>query len=429
MTTILRNRSNNSTKDEEKDNEENKMRINTAKAVSKAVAGASVAASVPVVVTIPPTSTSTNNKIQSGIPPWHTIILLLIILILLIGNLPTTQSLDDYATLQIITKTKFPLYLSMKGLGYLRLLIGGIALSLTLHLCLLKDGWELMPNYLPKYTKLQHVKLRLQGFGTLCPFTSISWFILGIGFVLRGLLCLIYVNYHVSEDNGLILNYILQENNSWLLRITFILWELTGPYAVLTSSVVKYVIWPAALRSQQIQSNSNSNSPNNSRKHNLAGYRNQLQHNWNSIFSLLEVTVFGGIPVCLYHITIPILVGCLYMILTWLLGIYYHFGYNNKTNSKDTKKTSVGPQYIYFFMDTSMGILTTYCMVGLLFAMMTIYLFFSVIIQILDTGGGSGGGSGSGSGSGSGDNDTEDSLIVNIIFLIIGILVVCRFRD
>jgi len=244
-------------------------------------------------------------------------------------------------------------------------------------------------------------------------------------------------DHDVNNSNGPIINYIVKEKSTWLLRITFILWELTGPYAVLTSSVVKYVIWPAALRSQ-IQSNSNSNSPNNTRKHNLAGYRNQLQHNWNSIFSLLEVTVFGGIPVCLYHITIPILVGCLYMILTWLLGIYYHFGYNTKTNStKDSKKETktnsaaigsvVGPQYIYFFMDTSMGIITTYCMVGLLFAMMTIYLFFSVIIQLLDTGGG---GSGGGSGSGSGDNnDTEDSLLVNIIFLIIGILVVCRFRD
>ena len=192
MTTILRNRSNNSTKDYEKDNEENKMRINTAKAVSKAVA-ASVAVAVPVVVKIPSTSTNNNKIVQSGIPPWHTIILLLIILILLIGNLPTIQSLDDYATLQIITNSKFPQYLSIKGLGYIRLFIGSIALLLTLHLCFLKDGWELMPNYLPKYTKLQHVKLRLQGFGTLCPFTSISWFILGLGFVLRGLLCLSYV--------------------------------------------------------------------------------------------------------------------------------------------------------------------------------------------------------------------------------------------
>merc|ERR1711957_927455 len=114
----------------------------------------------------------------------------------------------------------------------------------------------------------QHVKLRLQGLGTLCPFTSISWFILGIGFVLRGLLCLIYVTYHnedgedhdVNNSNyGPIINYIVKEKSTWLLRITFVLWELTGPYAVLTSSVVKYVIWPAALRSQQ--SNSNSNSP------------------------------------------------------------------------------------------------------------------------------------------------------------------------
>jgi preprotein translocase subunit SecG len=121
------------------------------------------------------------------------------------------------------------------------------------------------------------------------------------------------------------------------------------------------------------------------------------------------------------------------MIFTWLLGIYYFGNVGNTTsnNSKETKKAIViGPQYIYFFMDTSMGIITTYCMVGLLFAMMIICILFSLIIEILDTNS-----NGSGSGSGSSDNndtiesDEDNSLIVNIIFFLVGILLICRFRD
>jgi hypothetical protein len=200
---------------------------------------------------------------------------------------------------------------------------------------------------------------------------------------------------------------------------------------VLTSTVIKYVIWPAALRA-------GPESP-----HNLAGWRNQLQHNCNSIFSLLEVTLLGGIPVSLHHITLPIFVGCIYMILTWILGILYYFnsstlnntkGKNTKGNNTNTNKVVVGPQYIYFFMDTSMGIMTTYCMIGLLLAMMIIYILFSLVIKILNTDTDTGVGEGVGVGVGDIDNVEgvgvgKDSLLANITFFITGILLVCRFRN
>jgi hypothetical protein len=131
------------------------------------------------------------------------------------------------------------------------------------------------------------------------------------------------------------------------------------------------------------------------------------------------------------------------MILTWILGILYYFnsstlnntkGKNTKGNNTNTNKVVVGPQYIYFFMDTSMGIMTTYCMIGLLLAMMIIYILFSLVIKILNTDTDTGVGEGVGVGVGDIDNVEgvgvgKDSLLANITFFITGILLVCRFRN
>jgi len=69
-------------------------------------------------------------------------------------------------------------------------------------------------------------------------------------------------------------------------------------------------------------------------------------------------------------------------------------------------------------MDTTLGNVTTYAMVGLLFAMTMLYLLFSVAIQILDNNGNNGNNNG----------DNADSLLINLVFLLIGTRLVCKFR-
>ena len=311
--------------------------------------------------------------IQSGIPPWHTLSCVILLVAITIPNLPTIASLDDYATVETFTHCKFPNYLSLWNMGMIRLFIGSIVFSLTTYLVFVSEGWDLYANYL-QHTKLQRVVIKITGVRALCAFTSFSWILLGIGFVARGLICVAFYlveqqqlqqeqlqdgrsNNEDDDDDvtknimiGMFQQYILHPH-TWFLRLTFIAWELAAPFAMLTSVISKYVLWPQAIKG--------------GKPHNLAGIRNQLQHNWNSIFVLTETALLGGIPVCLHHISLATGFGVCYMLFTWITGKYY-FG-----------SPTVGPQYLYFFMDTTLGKITTYAMVGLLFAMTMLYLLFS----------------------------------------------------
>jgi len=341
--------------------------------------------------------------IQSGIPPWHSIVFVVVAGIITVMYLPSSESLDDYATVDVLTNSKYPQYLPLLMLGVLRIVVGCCAIALTIYLaCFVEGGWVLYPNYLQSKSKLRHVPLKLTGFGTLCPFTSMSWLLFGVGFIMRGLLGVVLHEQQQQQQqqqqqdglHGLL--FLLLKNRTYL-RITFVMWELTAPFAMLTSSIIKYAIWPMALKG--------------GKKHNLSCFRNQLQHNSNSILSLMEVAVLGGIPVCLDHLAYAILFGCFYMIFTWCTGIYYH-----------GNQTTIGPQYIYFFMDTTLGAITSYAILGLLIALTTCFVLFSWSIQLLDY-------MNNNSTGEIGNGEGEDSLFINIGFVLVGTFVVCRFRD
>merc|ERR1711935_849020 len=87
------------------------------------------------------------------------------------------------------THRKFPDLISLKGMAVFRLGVAGVALGLTFYLTAINPGWDVYPNYKPS-SKLRRVFIRLQGVGTLCPFTSWCWLILGFGFLTRGLISL-----------------------------------------------------------------------------------------------------------------------------------------------------------------------------------------------------------------------------------------------
>eukprot|EP00751_Fragilariopsis_kerguelensis_P050481 CAMPEP_0171053916 /NCGR_PEP_ID=MMETSP0736-20130129/54784_1 /TAXON_ID=186038 /ORGANISM="Fragilariopsis kerguelensis, Strain L26-C5" /LENGTH=246 /DNA_ID=CAMNT_0011507977 /DNA_START=81 /DNA_END=821 /DNA_ORIENTATION=+ len=118
-----------------------------------------------------------------------------------IPNLPTIESLDDYATVETFTHCKFPNYLSLWSMGILRLVIGGIVFSLTTYLVCISEGWDLYANYL-QHTKLQRVVIKITGVRALCAFTSFSWILLGIGFVSRGLICVAFYLVEQQQQEG-----------------------------------------------------------------------------------------------------------------------------------------------------------------------------------------------------------------------------------
>ncbi|VEU44306.1 unnamed protein product [Pseudo-nitzschia multistriata] len=333
------------------------------------------------------------QPLPTGMPPWHSMTFLATMLSVTIPFLPSSEELDDLSTVETWTHRVYPGLVSLKGLALIRLGTAFVALGLTFYLACINEGWDVHPNYKP-HTKLRRdVCVRLQGIGTLCPFTSWCWTMFGVGFLTRGLValaaCLVEEGGDVlgfapdEAQRALLEKHVLQ--NRALLRTTMVLWEMSAPLAMLVSCVVKYSIWPQVVKG--------------GKPHNLAGIRNQLQHNCNSIFSLLEVTVLGGIPVVFSHLSMATFMGVVYILFTWTMATAY-FG-----DSHDK-----GPQYIYWFMDPTLGNASTAALAVLAFVMTFFYALFAVLTgAFLDA--------------------TNPGIVANTLVLLLGSLAVCRFRD
>jgi len=334
------------------------------------------------------------HPIQSGIPPWHSVAFIAALVAIAVPFLPSAEDLDEFSSVETWTHRKFPDLVSLRSLAGIRLGTAFVALGLTFYLACISPGWDVNPNY-KAHSKLRPEHVRLQGIGTMCPFTSWCWMILGVGFLTRGVIAL--AACLVEEDEGLELlgnninkavleRYILQ--NKLLLRITLVLWEMTGPLATLVSCVVKYGIWPQVLRG--------------GKPHLLANFRNQLQHNCNSIFSLLEVTMLGGVPIMFSHLSMATVLGIVYIFFTWFMATAY---FGNK---------KVGPQYLYWFMDTTLEQTTTMALAALASTLTFFYALYSFLIHAV---------------LGGASSESAPSLTTNLLFLIVGSYLVCRFKE
>lgn len=323
--------------------------------------------------------------LTSGMPPLSAVAYVTTMLPVSIPLLPSLAELDSMSQPSVWAKRKFPELLSLKGLALVRLGMAGIALGLTLYLALIAPGWDVHPNYKPQ-SKLRRTVIKLRGIGTMCPFTSWSWFLLGLGFLFRGTIALAV---HAGESAAAVEEAapewaaaVLENQN--ILRLTLILWELSGPFAILVSTVIKYAIWPEAIKG--------------GKPHNLAGFRNQLQHNLNSISVLAEATILGGPPVKFSHLSMAFLMGVVYISFTWTMAVVY---FGNK---------KVGPQYIYWFFDTTLGKTATIAIVALTAALTFFFVVFSLVVTNILGG-------------------DESSLLLNLAFLVLGTHLVCKFKQ
>ena len=93
-------------------------------------------------------------------------------------------------------------------------------------------------------------------------------------------------------------------------------------------------------------------------------------------------------------------VGYLYMGFTWIMANLY---FGNK---------EVGPQYIYWFMDTTLESTTTKALAALAFALTLFFVVFSLVV-----------------GTVLGGSDGEPSKALNASFLLLVSSFVCRFKD
>jgi hypothetical protein len=122
-------------------------------------------------------------------------------------------------------------------------------------------------------------------------------------------------------------------------------------------------------------------------------------HNFNVLFALTETCVLSGLPVRFRDASLAPLWGCAYVLFTWFMMRRWT-GHPQKH----------GPQFIYFFFDTTIpGLYPTIVLIVLLLVLLCFYgLFCCTEVLLARIGGGIG---------------------TNIVFVAVVSSTVMRFRD
>ena len=107
--------------------------------------------------------------------------------------------------------------------------------------------------------------------------------------------------------------------------------------------------------------------------HNLSAWRNQFMHNINSVYALSEMALLGGLPMEMRHISLPCMVGCFYVLFTWC-----------SCRLHGANQPDDGPQYIYWFMDTTLGKASTIALLALLTVLCTSFATFLAVKQFVE---------------------------------------------
>ena len=291
-----------------------------------------------------------------GLPPWHAVLVLGILASLSVAFLPTAVDLDgSVANAATFTRILFPAYLSLTGLVYVRAASAVIIFGLSTYALLLATfsdplARHVITPYL-EHSQLQRGKpLPLHGLYSQVPFTMWCWNLLGLSFAVNA-----YVTHTIAQG---------QPVAPWLLRVAVGLFETAAPQTLLVSAVVKYAIWPQFLKA--------GHGPNPAEV--LKTMRALCFHNLNVVLALSEVTLWGGLPVRGRDVSLAVLFGCTYVMFTWAI--------------RNLWNPAAGPQFLYFFFDTTLGYTTTLALVALCIVLAMFYGLFCVLQEILEHMGG-----------------------------------------
>ncbi len=166
-----------------------------------------------------------------------------------------------------------------------------------------------------------------------------------------------------------------------MLRTTLLSFEVAAPLSMLVSAVVRYALWPKAL--------TGNGSQELKRPHIL------IQHNVNVIMSLTEVGLLGGLTCRLTDMAVAPIFGVTFVFFAWTM--------------KNKWLENGEPQFMYFFLDTTLGKFTSIALMALLFVLTLFYGIFVLVDDlILMLGGG---------------------LVVHTAVVVGVASLVCRFRD
>lgn len=312
-----------------------------------------------------------------GLPPWHTVMTLAILATLSLAFLPRDHENNTTVTPYTFTHVLFPSYMNVTRLvvarGASAVFIFGMSLYAFFAGILGPERRHMIPPYL-KQSKLQRGHpLPLYGFYSQLPFTMWCWNLLGLSFALNA-----YIAHSIQRDRPVA---------PWLPRVAAGLFATAAPLTLLVAAVVKYALWPQALS----QPTRGPGDPTESFKY----FRALCFHNVNVILAMSEKTLWGDLPVRGRDVSLAVLFGCIYVVFSWAI--------------RHRWKPSAGPQFLYFFMDTTLGATTTWALVALCGVLMLFHGLFCALHEILGHLGG--------------------GIIAHISTVLLVCVLVCRVRD
>lgn len=313
---------------------------------------------------------SAKPVVVSAPPPWHSVLVSVLVGTVSFMNLPTMQSIDSIATIETFTVSVLP-NIPMLYLGVTRCLIAAF-FTVSTVVRLTRAEVKLMPVYRPN-TKLSPKIIRLDGLRRLYFFTWWSFLLLTLSFLSSGTIP-IMVSMGMEE-----------QISPWLLRFALVSFEISTPVAFLVSSAVRYALWPAVL---------NKRGPTGTT--NFTEFDALVSHNANVIFIMAEVCLLGGLPIVMEHMSIVPLYCLSYTLFSWFMANRW--------------LPNGGPQYLYFFLDTTLGWTTSIALLLLCIVLLTFYIFFAKM-SIL------------------GDNYLGEDLLVRLVATVGLSSLVCRFRN
>lgn len=229
-------------------------------------------------------------------------------------------------------------------------------------------SWLQASHYFPSSKLKKDVMIPMKGFRTQLAFTSWSWNLLGLSFTLSSTITCMAAND--------------MDVPSWLLRAALLTFETAAPCALLVSVVVRYAIWP------QIKNSGLDTAP-------IKTIQMLLWHNANILMALTEVSLLGGLPVRLAHFSVAPFFGIAYILFTFYMIPRW--------------TPEEGPQSIYFFLDTTLGFMTSAVIGVLVVVFMAFYALFGAFDQVL--------------------SHFQGGLLLHALSAVLVASVVCQFRD
>ncbi|EEC44052.1 predicted protein [Phaeodactylum tricornutum CCAP 1055/1] len=299
---------------------------------------------------------STDPVLTAAPPPWHSVALVGVLSAFFVQTIPSLDELDRVATVQRFTRILFPtLVPSLMGLCYIRTAVALLIWGTSFYLVCFSPGWEQSTGY-QKGSRLRIVPNRVSGIKTMFPFTSWSWNLLGLSFTLNA-----YIAYSaaLATHNNPDGTSLEQSVHPWILRLALLCWECAAPFTLLVAAVIRYVIWPSVLRAKDGDTA------------NLKHVRNVLMHNVNVVLAVSETFGLSGLSTVPSHVGVAPLIGLIYVVFSWSMTTSWN-------------EPAHGPQFIYFFLDTTMpGYAPSVALLALLAVLILFYAVFGVSEPLL----------------------------------------------